>query len=83
MVLMDTRQDSPEDTQNSVIEVYEADIGRGDPDVEKVDDELVTYSIPTGLKTLKLELAFCFHTLLRPRLALKLPDLVREATSLE
>lgn len=80
---MQRKQDLPKYTKDSVVEVHEADVGRGDPDVEKIDDELVTYCIPVGLEALKLELALCLHTLLSPRLALKLFDLVGEATSLE
>lgn len=63
--------------------MHKADVGRGNPDVQEVNDELITDCIPVGLKALKLELAFGLYTLLSPRMALKLFDLIDEATSLE
>ena len=74
---------SPEDTKDTVIEVDQADVRRRDPDVENVDDELVSDSLPSHLQVLELQVALGLQALLRPCLALQLLDLVREATSLQ
>ena len=74
---------SPENTENAVVQVDQTDVRRRDPDVEEVDDELVTHLLPSGLETTKFVVPFCLEALLRPRLALELLDLVCEAASLE
>ena len=77
------RKHAPEDTEDAIVEVHQADVCSGNPDVKDVDDELVPRRVLGELQAVELEVAFRLCALLREHLALKLLDLVRETTGLD
>ena len=74
--------DSPEDAEDAIIEVDQANVCGRDPDIEKVDDKLVTDGLTSNLEIVELEVALRLKALLSPGLALKFLDIVGEPSSL-
>ena len=49
-----TRKHVPEDAEDTIVEVHQADIRSGDPDIEDVDDELVPRRVLGELQAVEL-----------------------------